>query len=109
MMDDCMEDEFSQPDANPTPETTPGPALSIAALVLGIACLLCGEFVHWAIAILIAIAAIVVGVIARRQGAPKRGFALAGIIMGAVCLIMYALIIGMLAYHIAQINAAMSV
>lgn len=108
-MNGRAEDEFSQLDENPTPEAAPGPALSIAALVLGIACLLCGEFVHWAIAILIAIAAIVVGVIARRQGAPKRGFALAGIIMGAVCLIMYALIIGMLAYHIAQINAAMSV
>ena len=108
-MNNRMEDDFSQLDEHATPTAASSPAISIASLVLGIACFLCGQFVHWAIAILIAIAAIVVGVMARRQSAPKRGFALAGIIMGAVCLIMYALIIGMLAYHIAQINAAMSV
>ncbi|MCR5708693.1 MAG: DUF4190 domain-containing protein [Ruminococcus sp.] len=70
-----------------SPEPEQKATLSIVSLVLGIvglvfSCCCC-------LGVPFDIAAIVVGIIAKKKNVPKQGMALAGIILGAVALVIY--------------------
>ncbi len=69
-----------------SPEPEQKATLSIVSLVLGIVGLV---FSCCCLGVPFDIAAIVVGIIAKKKNVPKQGMALAGIILGAVALVIY--------------------
>jgi len=81
---------MSQPQAlssvAPVPPVSSSKGLAITSLILSIAALLLG--VLWPIAILLAIASLVTGIIALVKKTPGKGLGLAGVIIGGVALLL---------------------
>ena len=91
--------------ARPAQQT--GPALSIAAVVLGVLAIPAGLWVHWLLAIVIGVAAIVVGIMAIRGRSQYRVLAIAGIVLGVFNIAVYVALIGMIVYNFQQFSLLM--
>lgn len=83
------------------------PRLSIAAVVLGIVCLLLGWFVHWVPALIAAVAAVVTGILALKRHEGLRPAAVVGVVIGAGVVLFYAITIAIIVYHYGQFISLM--
>lgn len=94
--------------ARPHGTDTESPALSIASLALGVAGALIGYRVNWLAGVVLLLVGIVCGVIALRRRTPLHWAAIAGIIVGAICLIICAAVISIVFYQAQQMNELLS-
>lgn len=78
----------------------------LAAALIGVAALPISLWVNWMVGLLLAIAAIVLGAIGLKRGGHKAP-AIAGIVLGAVCLIAFGILVGMLFYQVSQIGSVL--
>ncbi|MDM8275028.1 hypothetical protein [Enorma phocaeensis] len=91
--------------ARPPQQT--GPALSIAALAMGILAIPAGLRVHWLLAIVAGVAAIALGAVAIRQRAQQRPLAIAGMALGVLNIAVYVALVAMIAYNFHQFTLLM--
>lgn len=90
-----IHDAFDEDDPSPAKRAPkPGsgnPGLPIASLIFAVAGAILGGYVSW---ILSVIAGIVLGVVARKQASPRLGLALAGIVIGVLCILSSLALVG---------------
>ena len=53
-----------------------------------------GGYVSWILSVIAGIVAIVLGVVARKQASPRLGLALAGIVIGVLCILSSLALVG---------------
>lgn len=99
-----IHDAFDDDDQNaqkPAPKPGSGnPGLPIASLIFAIAGGILGGYVSWILSVIAGIVAIVLGVMARKQASPRLGLALAGIIIGALCIISSLALVGIYLFQL---------
>lgn len=90
--------------ARPAQQT--GPALSIAAAVLGVLAVIVGIWVQWQLmlAIVLAACAIIVGIAALVRHARQRALAIVGIILGALIIAVYLIVVAIFVSQIASMS-----
>ena len=86
-----IHDAFDEDDPSPAKRAPkPGsgnPGLPIASLIFAVAGAILGGCVSWILSVIAGIVAIVLGVVARKQASPRLGLALAGIVIGVLCIL----------------------
>lgn len=80
---DAFDDEPEEVTAPPVPGSG-NPALPIASLVVSLAGLVLGVIASWILSVAAGIAAIVLGLRARKKASPRLGLAYAGIALGVL-------------------------
>lgn len=94
-------DEDDQDTQKPAPKPGSGnPGLPIASLIFAIAGGVLGGYVSWILSVIAGIVAIVLGVMARKQASPRLGLALAGIVIGALCIISSLALVGIYLFQL---------
>lgn len=93
-----IHDAFDEDDPSPAKRAPkPGsgnPDLPIASLIFAIAGAILGGYVSWILSVIAGIVAIVLGVVARKQASPRLGLALAGIVIGVLCILSSLALVG---------------
>lgn len=93
-----IHDAFDEDDPSPAkraPKPASGnPGLPIASLIFAVAGTILGGYVSWILSVIAGIVAIVLGVVARKQASPRLGLALAGIVIGALCILSSLALVG---------------
>lgn len=81
-----IEEERSRPEDDIEP--LPGnPGLSIAAVIFGVVGIILAVFVSWALSVVAGVVAVVLGHMAKRRNSPHQKAALAGQVMGFICIV----------------------
>ena len=97
-MKQSFHDAFDEDDPSPAKRAPkPGsgnPCLPIASLIFAVAGAILGGYVSWILSVIAGIVAIVLGVVARKQASPRLGLALAGIAIGALCILSSLALVG---------------
>lgn len=86
-------------------EPLPGnPGLSIAAVIFGIAAVILALVVSWMLSVVAGVVAIALGIVARRQNAPYDKAALAGIVLGVLCIVANIALVVTYIYQLASLG-----
>lgn len=97
-------------DGEPVPSASkpaPGsgnPGLPVACLIFAVAGAILGIFVSWMLSVVAGIVAIALGLVARKQAAPRMGLAWAGIALGALCVLGSILLVVIYAVQLANLG-----
>lgn len=93
-----IHDAFDDDDQNATKRAPkPGsgnPGLPIASLIFAVAGAILGGYVSWILSVIAGVVAIILGIMARKQASPRLGLALAGIVIGALCILSSLALVG---------------
>lgn len=82
---------------------TGNPGLPVASLIFAVAAAILFAVVSWLYCCVAAGVAIVLGVLAHKQGSPRLGIAKAGIALGAVCIVVALALVGTVVYQFSRL------
>lgn len=86
-------------------EALPGnPGLSIASVIFGIAGVILALWVSWILSVIVGIVAMALGIMARRQHAPYPKAALAGQVLGLICILANTLLVVVYVYQLMSLG-----
>ncbi len=80
------------------------PAIAIASLALGVLGAIIGYRLNLLVGLALVIACIGCGIVALRRKTPLRWMAVIGIVLGVLCLVICAAVIGIFIYQTQQMN-----
>lgn len=86
------------------PAPTGNPAFSIAAAAVGVVGLVCGAAISWMFCIVMGIAAMALGVIARRKNAKLPWLATVGIVLGVICIVSSLALVAIVSFQLIRLG-----